>query len=343
MIHFNKKHTFAAALIAAILVSSCSGGKDNAAATAETTAEKPEVKVALVKERPVDQIEEFTATVEPEYKNSIAPSSPMRIRRILVEVGDNVKKGQTLVEMDKSSLLQSETQLENLKIEFKRVDELYKIGGASKSEWDAKKTSLDVAQAAYDNLLENSTLTSPINGVITARNYDDGDLYSGTPVVVVEQIAPVKLMINVSEKYFASIRKGMETDIKVDVYGDEIFKGKVTLIYPTIDATTRTFPVEVTLANADRKVRPGMFARIIMNFGTKDHVVVPDRAIVKQTGSGERFVYVYNDGKVSFQRVELGQRLDTEYELLSGVDNNSQVVIAGQSRLADGKEVTLVE
>jgi RND family efflux transporter MFP subunit len=157
--------------------------------------------------------------------------------------------------------------------------------------------------------------------------------------LVVEQITPVKLMINVSEGYFAKVKKGAPVAVKVDVYGDEEFEGTINLVYPTIDSNTRTFPVEVRLTNRDQKVRPGMFARVTLNFGTQEHVVVPDLAIVKRAGSGDRYVYVYKDGKVSYNKVELGRRMDTEYELISGVDNNSQVVVAGQSKLADGVEV----
>ena len=124
-----------------------------------------------------------------------------------------------------------------------------------------------------------------------------------------------------------------------DVYGDEEFAGKVSLVYPTIDATTRTFPVEIKLENKDQRVRPGMFARATLNFGTQDNVVVPDLAIVKQAGAGDRYVFVYKDGKVSYNKVELGRRMGTEYELKSGVPNNSQVVVAGQARLINGTEV----
>lgn len=326
------------ALLAVVLLGACSGSKDKA--TVEHVDEKPRVKLAEVKARPVDQIQEYTATVQAEVKNDIAPSSAVRIDKILVEVGDRVSKGQKLVAMDAANLQQTKFQLDNQEIEFKRVDELYKVGGASKSEWDAAKMTLDVRRTAYNNLLENTSLLSPIDGVITARNYDNGDMYSsGTPVLVVEQITPVKLLINVSEGYFTKVKKGAPVAVKVDVYGDEEFEGKINLVYPTIDASTRTFPVEVQLANRDRKVRPGMFARVTLNFGTQDHVVVPDLAIVKRAGSGDRYVYVYKDGKVSYNKVELGRRMDTEYELISGVDNNSQVVIAGQSKLAADVEV----
>ena len=240
----------------------------------------------------------------------------------------------------RSNLKQAKFRLDNQEIEFKRTDELYKVGGTSKSEWDAAKMALDVQKTTYKNLLENTALLSPINGVVTARNYDNGDMYSGgNPVLVVEQITPVKLMINVSEGYFAKVKKGSPVAVKVDVYGDEEFEGTINLVYPTIDPNTRTFPVEVRLTNRDQKVRPGMFARVTLNFGTQEHVVVPDLAIVKRAGSGDRYVYVYKDGKVSYNKVELGRRMDTEYELISGVDNNSQVVVAGQSKLADGVEV----
>lgn len=327
-----------AALLLTVFMGSCTGGKDKAAA--EQVEEKPIVKLADVKARPVDQIQDYTATVEAEAKNNIAPSSPVRIDRIFVEVGDRVSKGQKLVEMDAANLTQTKLQLDNQEIEFKRIDELYKVGGASKSEWDAAKMQLDVKETAYKNLVENTSLLSPINGVVTARNYDNGDMYSGgDPVLVVEQITPVKLLINVSETYFTKVKKGAPVDVKLDVYGDEAFTGTISLIYPTIDATTRTFPVEIKLDNRDQRVRPGMFARATLNFGTADNVVVPDLAIVKQAGSGDRYVFVYKDGKVTYNKVELGRRMGAEYELKSGVPDNSQVVVAGQARLVNGVEV----
>lgn len=333
-----KKSIQLVALFAIVLLGSCTGGKEQNAA--EKVEEKPRVKLADVKARPVDQIQEYTATVEAEVKNNIAPSTPVRIDQIFVEVGDRVSKGQKLVLMDAANLQQMKLQLENKRLEFNRADELYKVGGTSKSEWDALKMALDVQETAYKNLMENTTLLCPINGVVTARNYDNGDMYSGgNPVLVVEQITPVKLMINVSETYFSKVKKGAPVAVKLDVYGDEEFSGKISLVYPTIDAATRTFPVEITLENRDQRVRPGMFARATLNFGTQDNVVVPDLAIVKQAGSGDRYVYVYKDGKVSYNKVELGRRMGAEYELRSGVPNNSQVVVAGQTRLSNGTEV----
>ncbi|MDR0743460.1 MAG: efflux RND transporter periplasmic adaptor subunit [Tannerella sp.] len=328
-----------AALMAISLLSACSGDRKDTE-TATTVNEKPRVKIALVTDRPVDQTQEYTATVEAEVTNNIAPSSPVRIENIYVEVGDRVAKGQKLVQMDAANLKQLKLQLDNQRAEFNRVDELYKVGGVSKSEWEASKMAMDVRETSYKNMLENTALLSPVQGIVTARNYDNGDMYSGAmPVLTVQQIIPVKLMINVSEIYFTQVKKGQPVKIKVDVYGDEEFEGTVNLVYPTINPATRTFPVEVRVANRDMKIRPGMFARVTLNFGTLRHVVAPDLAIEKQSGSGERYVFVYTEGRVYRRVVELGRRMGDEYELISGVENNSRVVIAGQSRLLDGIEV----
>lgn len=330
------------ALAALVLTASACGSKSETEAAQATQTEKPKVKLASVSVRPVDQVAEYTATVKADVVNKIAPSTPVRIKNILVEVGDQVKKGQKLVEMDDVNATSLKYDLDHMETEFKRIDELYKVGGVSKSDWENMRTNLDKLRRSYANMVENTYLLSPINGVITARNYDNGDLYGGaSPVLVVEQINPVKLIVNVSENNFPKVKKGDKVSIKLDVYGDEEFEGKVDLIYPTIDASTRTFPVEVKVANSNQRIRPGMFARVTMNFGTADHVVVPDMAVVKQAGSGDRYVFVYENGKVSYNKVKLGRRMDTEYELISGVENNAQVVIAGQKALLNGMEVTV--
>ncbi|MDF9828769.1 efflux RND transporter periplasmic adaptor subunit [Parabacteroides sp. PF5-6] len=320
---------------------SCAGEKAN---ENTTEVEKVKVKLETVHLQDVEQIAEFTATVTANITNAIAPQSPVRIEKLHVEVGDQVRAGQLLATMDATNLQQTKIQMENQEVEFKRIDELYKVGGASKSAWDGQKTALEVSRTVYKNLQENSQLTSPISGIVTARNYDNGDMYSGAlAVYTVEQINPVKLMINVSETYFQYVKKGMEVDVRLDVYGDEVFKGKVHLVYPTIDPATRTFPVEVRIANTDQRVRPGMFARVIVSFGTLNHVVIPDQAVVKQAGSGDRYVYVHRNGKVSYEKVELGRRMDNRYEVNSGVNDGDQVVITGQSRLTNGSEVEVVK
>ncbi len=340
-----KMNFFKMLLIAAVATGAVSCG-NNSSEEAEVMAKEETVKVRVKQcfEKEVEQLETFTATVEANTTNNIAPQMSSRIKDIYVEVGDHVKAGQKLAQMDAANLTQAKLKMQNDSLEFVRTDNLYKVGGVSKSVWDARKLAYEISSTSYHNLLENTILVSPVNGIVTARNYDKGDMYSmASPIFVVEEIRPVKILVNASEKLFTSIKKGMEVDVKLDVYGDENFKGTVSLAYPTIDPSTRTFPVEVKMQNANERVRPGMFARVTFAYGTANHVVVPDMAIVKLTGSGDRFVYVVEDGKVVFKKVELGRRFDTEYEIISGLTSGDNVVVEGQSRLKNGLPVEIMQ
>ena len=310
----------AVALMLAAAIAACSGGGKQAEETEQEAL--PKVKLGAAVREEVEQVETYTATVEAQVTNNIAPSMPVRIERINVEVGDRVSRGQALVQMDAASLRQQQLQMENLRADFRRIDELYKVGGVSRSQWEASKTSLDVSETAYRNLQRNTTLASPISGVVTARNYD-----------------------NVSESQFTRITKGTKAEVELDVYPGETFEGSINLIHPTVNATTRTFAAEVRLPNADQRVRPGMFGRVKLNLGKTERIVVPDKAIIKQAGSGERYVYVCRDGRVLRRTVELGRRLGDRYELLSGLDGEADVVVDGQyqSAVKDSAQVEVVK
>ena len=329
--------------VAAVAMVSC--GAKQSEAQVEEVVSLPKVEVQGVTSRMVSQEVVFTGTVEAEVVNNIAPQQPLRIKEIKVDVGDRVKKGQLLVTLDNSSLVQAKAQLDNAKTEYERTNELYEFGGASKSEWDARRMQYEMLQTAYNNLVENTTLISPISGVVTARNYDKGDMYTGQPVLVIEQIKPVKIMINVSEPFFGKVKKGMPVSITLDAYGEEVFKGKIARIYPTIDQATHTFQIEVTIPNNNERVRPGMYARVTLSYGKQNNVVIPDRAVQKLMGSGDRYVFVYNpaDSTVRYSKVELGRRLDNEFEVFSGVKSGEMVVTKGHMGITNGAKVELVK
>ncbi len=336
-----KINLFLVATASIALLSACTGATQTEQTTTEEAIES--VKIATTSLQDVPQETTYTATVQPDKRNNISSSMPNRIKTIYVEVGDYVKKGQLLVDLDASNIIQQKVQLDNIELEYNRAKELVAVGGASQQQLDQITTQFEAAKTAYENLLENTKLLSPVNGVVTARNYDDGDMAQGA-ILTVMQINPVKIVINVSETEFTKVKVGMPINITLDVFGDEIFKGRVSLIYPTIDPMTRTFGVEVEIPNANNRIRPGMFARATIDFGAKSRVIVSDRAVVKRAGSGDRFVYVYNnDGTVTYTQVELGRHVDNYYEILSGLEEGTQVVVAGQTRLNDGVKVNVVE
>lgn len=348
----NTKKLLNVTAIAAMLVAANSCGVKNEGENKKEEAkpeqnvvvnEKPKISIDTVHAQSVAQLEELTSTVKAFAKNDIVSQSPGRIIKIYCEVGDYVKKGQLLVKMDETSLINIKTQMVQAEIDYKRVKQLQEAGGASQQQVDQLKMQLDVLKENYNNLLENVNLTAPISGVITARNYDSGDMYKGgAEILTINQMQPVKILVNVSEENFPKVKKGQAVDVVVDALPGEHFKGAISIIYPTMDAATRTFPVEISISNPANKVRPGMFARSTFNLGTAKHVMVPDVAIQKQLGSGDHFVYTYDNGKVTYNKVETGRIIGNNVEIKSGVADGAKVVVAGMAKLTDGAEVDVV-
>ena len=356
---------------AVVATVACSNKKADSKKNAAVT---PTVAVEQVTRRDVPQEAVYSTTVQSFVKNNIAPQSVNRISTINVEVGDEVKEGDTLAKMDQTQLNQAklqkeqaklqmeqtELQMKNNETEYERLKSLYEIGGLSKSDfeaielalnasrlsYDVAKKAYDIANKAYDNLNDNSVLKSPIDGIVTARNYDAGDMYAmSAPIFTVEQIVPVKLLVGVSESDYSKVEKGNNVVVTADAYPDSTFTGVINRIYPTVDPATRTFTVEVKVNNTQKdKLKPGMFARATVTLGINNSIIIPDVAVVKQQGSGERFVYVLNeDGTVSYTKVVLGRRMGTEYEVLEGLEDGAKVVTGGQIRLKDGVKVIVNE
>ena len=289
-----------------------------------------------------------------------------------------VSSAQTGVDNAQAGVNNAQANFNNVQLNYNRAVQLYNIGGGTKQNVDAMETQLVTArntlataksslvsaqkalesaksglasaesnlaqaQRALENAKENTVLVSPISGVVTARNYDPGDMTGAQPILTIAKVQPVKVVSNISESEFSKVKLGMVADCTFDTYGDANFEGTITMISPTINEQNRTFGIEITLPNPDNRVLPGMFGRVTLNLGTAKHVVVPDKAVIKQPGSGNQYVYVYSDGKVSYKQVELGQRIDDTYEIISGLKDGDQVVISGQSKLANGKEVRLAK
>ena len=310
---------------------------------AKKTTDVFKVKIEQAQSKEIDRIYEFSTTVDAAVKNYIASAGGTRIEKIFVEVGDVVKKGQQLVKMESTQLATSLAQLDNLKIELERVKALYQSGGVSKQQLDQMQMQYDVAKKSAENLKDNIYLTSPINGIVTARNFDNGDVSATQPILQVMQINPVKLKINIPESFYNSVKKGMQVTAKTEIFGEEEFLGTISLIYPTIDPLTRTFTCEVKVNNANSKLKPGMFGRVELNLGKASTIMVSDKAIVKQSGSNDKYVFIEKNGVVEYRKVQLGRRLEDKIEVINGVEDGENVVITGQSKLMDGTKVEVIK
>mgnify|MGYP001008201519 FL=1 len=334
--------TLSLALLSAGLLASCSSSSSSKATEEQSADTVRLVEVAPAEMRALNLSEEFTAQLEAKVVNNIAAQAGGRLKQLLVKVGDRVGAGQAVARMEATQAAQAQIQLADAKTNFARMDELYKVGGVSKAQWEQAKSAVDQAKLAYGNAAENTVLRSPISGFVTAKNYDNGDMTSPQlPVVVIQQIAPVKAVIGVSEQYYSFLKKGAAATLSVDALGEETFSGVVTNIFPTLDPVTHTVSTEIEVANKDLKLRPGMYARVHLDFGTKEALTVPDKAIVRQAGSGARYVYVFSGGKAVYRAVELGQQQGDLYEVVSGLNAGDQVIISAPSNLKNGLSVKL--
>ncbi len=332
--------TLSLALLSAGLLASCSSSSSSKATEEQSADTVRLVEVAPAEMRALNLSEEFTAQLEAKVVNNITAQAGGRLKQLLVKVGDRVGAGQAVARMEATQAAQAQIQLADAKTNFARMDELYKVGGVSKAQWEQAKSAVDQAKLAYGNAAENTVLRSPISGFVTAKNYDNGDMTSPQlPVVVIQQIAPVKAVIGVSEQYYSLLKKGAAATLSVDALGEETFSGVVTNIFPTLDPVTHTVSTEIEVANKDLKLRPGMYARVHLDFGTKEALTVPDKAIVRQAGSGARYVYVFSGGKAVYRAVELGQQQGDLYEVVSGLNAGDQVIISAPSNLKNGLSV----
>jgi RND family efflux transporter MFP subunit len=342
---------FAFMIILPVVLFSCTNTEEKNKEQAQDSG-KEVVRLITLEEQEIARSIEYPATLLPFEEVHLAPSSPGKIETITVEIGDRVKQGETLIKMDDTQLLQSRIQMHNLKADYSRLDTLRKAGSIAEQQYDQMAAQYEVARENMEHLDENTTITAPFSGVISGKYFENGEMYSGSPIasvgkaaiVSIIQIDKLKAIVSISEKYFPGIKTGMEANIKVDVYPEMKFSGKIFRIHPTINPQSRSFDVEVSIDNSKNLLRPGMFSRIAIDLKNTNALVLPAVAVLKMQGSNVRYLFVDEDGKAKRVEVELGKRFDDKVEVISEeLKAGEKIVVDGQARLLDGAELEVVK
>ena len=342
----NRYLKIATVVLATLSLVACGGkGGDNAATTTKKEAEK--VKVQVLQSERIAKSLELSSTLEGYETMNIAPSVTGHIEHIYVEVGSRVQKGSMLVRMDQTQLNTTRINLASTKTELDRVTALKASGSVSEQVYDQTKAGYDQLVESERFLDQNTFVKAQFAGVISAKNYEDGEMYAGQPILTLTQISRLKAIINIPETYFPLVRQGMKVDIASDIYPDQTFPATIEIVYPTIDPASHTFQAKLNIPNSSEKIRPGMYVRATLAIGEIDAIVVPYQSVLKLTGSNDRYVFVADGNTARRVAVTMGQRFDDRIEIIpvepGAIKAGDRLVVTGQARLVDGDNLEIVE
>lgn len=301
------------------------------------------VKVTPLTKTKVGRKVELSTTLQGYETMNIAPGVQGRIEHIYVDVGSNVKKGDMLVRMDQTQLNSTKLSLANLEVEYGRVKTLYESGSLPQQTYDQTKLAYDQTKENLQFLEENTFVRARIPGVIAAKNYEDGELFAGAPILVLTQIHMLQALINIPETYFPLVKEGYKLELRSDIYPDRTFNATIETVYPTIDAATHTFQAKLRIPNSENLLRPGMFTRTTLELGEIESILVPYQAVLKLVGSNNRYVFINDNGIAKRVEVTLGQRFDEFVEIISNdIKEGDEIVTLGQRRLINGAHLEIV-
>ena len=252
--------------------------------------------------------------------------------------------GADLVRMDQTQYKTTKISLGNLEVEKNRVEMLLKSGSATQQQYDQLVAQYNSTKEQLEFLRTNTYVKAPFSGVISAKTYEDGELYSGQPILVLTQIDKLKALVAIPESYYPRFKAGMKLTLTTEIYPDQEFPATVEVVYPTIDASSHTFQVKIVIPNSKNLLRPGMYVTTTIGLGKEKAIVAPYQAVEKLVGANDRYVFINENGRAKRVAVELGQRFDQEIEILSPeIVEGVEMVTTGQHKLVDGVKINVVK
>ena len=190
----------------------------------------------------------------------------------------------------------------------------------------------------------NTYVKAPFAGVISAKNYEDGELYGGQPILILTQIDKLKALVAIPETYFPLFKAGMKLTLASEIYPGQTFPATVEIVYPTIDPSSHTFQCKIVIPNTKNLLRPGMYVTTTIGLGKANAIVVPYQSVEKLVGANDRYVFIVENGCAKRVAVELGQRFDQDIEIIAPeIKAGVEFVTTGQHKLVDGVKVNVVE
>ncbi|MCR5834772.1 MAG: efflux RND transporter periplasmic adaptor subunit [Selenomonadaceae bacterium] len=275
-----------------------------------------------------------------------------------------MRRGENLLKVDtdelennlrlaKSDLKKATVNNENVKANYNRKRKLFDVGAISKetlelaavqlktsiAETEDAETKMQIAQKK----LFDAMVTSPVNGVIANKKVNVGQIVSaGSQLMTVEEIDSVYVTVKVEQQFISEVQIGTNAQIKTDAFPDKNFTGKVAVINPVAGAESRLFEVKISVDNPDFILMPGMFTEVLIDEDKKSIMLtVPRSAVISRKGQNYVYVLDKNSDTVKRQRVEIGELLDENIEIISGISEGDEIVTDNIDKLKDGDAVNV--
>jgi len=329
--------------LAAVMLASCGKKAEKTTTTGEEQERVEQVRTTVLEAREIQREINISTNLQGYLTQNVAPSLTGKIEHIYCEVGDKKAAGAMLVRMDQTQYKTTKITMGNLEIEKNRIEQLLKSGSATQQQYDQISMQYKQTKEQLEFLEQNTYVKAPFSGVISAKTYEDGELYSGQPIVVLTQINKLKALVAVPETYFPLVKKGMSLTLTTDIYPNQTFPATVEVIYPTIDASSHTFQCKIVIPNSKELLRPGMYVTTTLGLGKAKAIVVPYQSVEKLVGANDRYVFINEGGKAKRVAVTLGQRFDQDVEIIAPeIVEGVEMVTTGQHKLVDGVKINVV-
>lgn len=330
--------------LALLALAGCTKKSQSGTSTAAQTEREEQVRTIILSEREIQREISVSTNLQGYLTQNVSPSLTGRIEHIFCEVGDRKNAGDMLVRMDQTQYKTTKISLGNLSVELNRVEQLLRSGSATQQQYDQLKAQYDQAKEQLEFLEQNTYVKAPFSGVISAKTYEDGELYGGQPIVVLTQINKLKALVAIPETYFPLVKKGMPLTLTTDIYPGKTFPASVEVVYPTIDASSHTFQAKIVVPNSQELLRPGMYVTTTLGLGKAKVIAVPYQSVEKLVGANDRYVFLVEDGRAKRVSVTLGQRFDQDIEIIAPeIVEGAEYVSVGQHKLVDGVKVNVVK
>jgi membrane fusion protein (multidrug efflux system) len=322
---------------------------------------RPVVVVPVVVSTLEERIE-ATGELDAKERAQVASEVDGVVTELAVDEGDRVEEGALLLAVDpeKRALavanvraMQGDAQaaLAEAERDAARVRKLHGSGIASDQALDKVETGLSRARSRLESVraelgvaeraLRDANVRAPFAGWIARRDVSRGEyVRPGQPLFELVALDPIEVEFSLAERDSARVAVGQEVAVRVSPYPEETFRGQVTVISPTLDPRTRTLRVKAQIANADGRLRPGLFARADLGVARREGaLLVPEEAVL-QRADGEVVFTVTPDDKARRVLVKTGMQTEGKVEIVTGLAAQDQVVVRGHSVLVDGAPVT---